>query len=178
MQLACLEALRCPVILLENKSDYASRTFVAPEGFVVESDDATLPTLRIRPEGVAPTVTLLAYGGMSRFVANSLVEIFERTDCVPELIVPTALSPLNPFPIADSLRRTRRLLVIEEGAGFGSFGAEAVAQLSELDLPAFVSGRVSGKAAPIPSAPVLEAAALPSIDEVCAAIDRLKAREL
>ncbi len=169
-QLAGLEHLRCPVLLIENKSDYTLRTLVPPDGFSLEVDGALLPTVRIRPAQVAPTVTLVSYGGMARFVANALIEIFERTDAVAELIVPGSISPLNLNPIADSLGRSRRLVILEEGSGFGSVGAEMIAQLSErLDF-GFMVRRVSGKPTPIPSAPALEAAALPSVDEICAAV--------
>jgi len=68
------------------------------------------------------------------------------------------------------------LLVVEEGAGFGSFGAEAIAQLHAHAGPGFTAARLSAKPAPIPSAPGLEAAALPSIDEVCDAIRALAER--
>jgi 2-oxoisovalerate dehydrogenase E1 component len=172
-QLAGLEKLRCPVILLENKIDYAARTFVAPEGFTVESDGELLPTVRVRPEHAVPGVTILAYGGISRFVANGLVELFERADAVPELVVPTSISPLNLGPIVDSLARTGRLIVVEEGASFGSLGAEAIAQLSEVPGLKFSVRRLAGKPTPLPSAPVLEAAALPSIDDICEAIESL-----
>jgi 2-oxoisovalerate dehydrogenase E1 component len=169
-QLSGLESLRCPVLLLENKSDYTAKTFAPPEGFVVESDGSCLPTLRIVPADHSATITLLAYGGMARFIADGLVEIFERTDCIPELVVPAGLHPLKLDPILESVRRTGRLVIIEEGAGFGSFGAEVAAQLTERGDMSFAFARVSGKAAPIPSAPSLEAAALPSMEEICKAI--------
>jgi 2-oxoisovalerate dehydrogenase E1 component len=171
-QLAGLAELRCPVLVFENKSDYTAKTFAPAEGFVVESDQAPLPTFRVRPAATPADVTLLSYGGMARFVANGLIEIFERADCVPELIVPTGLHPLHLRPILDSVRATGRLVVIEEGAGFAGFGAEVLAQLSEAGAH-FAASRVSGKPMPIPSAPTLEAAALPSIEEVCAAIAKL-----
>jgi 2-oxoisovalerate dehydrogenase E1 component len=176
LQLAGLAGLRCPVILLENKSDYTARTFAAAEGMVVESDGATLPTLRVRPRGVAPTVTLLAYGGMARFLANELIDIFERTDEVPELLVPVGISPLNLAPIVDAVRRSGRLVIIEEGGGFASVGAELIAQLQEQGHGASAIARVSGKPVPVPSAPSLEAAMLPCIEAVCAAIVSLAAR--
>jgi len=175
-QLRGLQDLRCPVILLENKSDYTARTFVPPAHFVVATDDAPLPTIRVAPKGAKPTVTVLSYGGMARFVAASLLDVFERTDQIPELIVPTSLHPLNLGPIAESVLRTGALLVVEEGAGFGSFGAEAIAQLHAHAGSGFVAARLSAKPAPIPSAPGLEAAALPSIDEVCDAIRALAER--
>jgi 2-oxoisovalerate dehydrogenase E1 component len=174
-QLECLEQLHCPVVLLENKSDYANRGFVAPAGFVTERDGASPPSLRVRPADALADVTLLAYGGMARFVADGLVEIFERSDAVPELIVPVCLSPLNLAPLVESVRKTGALVVIEEGAGYGSVGAEALAQLSELGLT-FIAARVSGRPVPIPSAPPLEAAALPSLADICAAVAGLLGR--
>jgi 2-oxoisovalerate dehydrogenase E1 component len=168
-QLGLLAALRCPALLFENKSDYTAKTFTAPDGYVVESDDALLPTFRIRPEDDAPTMTILAYGGMARFVANGLLEIFEQGDCVPEMIVPTGLHPLNLAPILSAVQASGRLIIVEEGGGFASFGAEVIAQLSEAGAM-FAVKRLSGKAAPIPSAPSLEAAALPSLDDVWRAI--------
>ncbi|HEY0758384.1 MAG TPA: thiamine pyrophosphate-dependent enzyme [Acidisarcina sp.] len=176
LQLPVIEGLRCPVILLENKSDYTNRTFVAPDGFMVAVDGSLPPTLCISPEHASPTVTILSYGGMARFVANGLLEIFERSDAVPEMIVPVGLSPLNLNPIAQSVGRTGRLVIVEEGASFASVGAEIIAQLQERQGLSFSVVRVSGKAAPIPSAPTLEAAALPSIDDVCAAVESLLER--
>jgi len=169
-QLAGLEGLRCPVVLIENKADYANKVFSCPEDFALESDGAALPMLRITPQGAEPTVTLLAYGGIARLVADGLLEIFERTDQVPELLVPIILSPLNPGPIAASVRRTGRLVVIEEGAGTGSVGAEAIAQVSELVGGSFSVARAAGKPMAIPSVPALEAAALPSLEDICAAV--------
>jgi 2-oxoisovalerate dehydrogenase E1 component len=169
VQLASLAALRCPVLLFENKSDYAAKPFLAPDGFVVESDDASLPTCRVRPEHDTPTVTILAYGGMARFIANGLIEIFERGDCIPEMIVPTGLHPLNLAPILEAVQASGRLVIVEEGGGFASFGAEVIAQLSEAGAK-FAVKRVSGAAVPIPSAPLLEAAALPGLDDVCRAV--------
>ena len=168
--LSGIEQLRCPVILIENKSDYTARTFAAPRGYVAETDGSLLPTLSIHPETAKATVTLLSYGGMARFLADELLQIFDRTDNIAELIVPTALSPLNLNPIVDSVRRTGRLIVVEEGSGYASVGAEVIAQLQERLGPTFSVRRISGKPMPIPSAPSLEAAALPSIDEVCVAI--------
>ncbi len=173
LQLAGLAAMRCPAILIENKSDYTMRCFTPPAGMVVESTGATLPTIRIRPDHTAPTVTLVSHGGIARFVADALVTIFERTDAVPELLVPIGLCPLDIAPIAASVARTGRLVIIEEGAGFGSVGAELIAQLTEQSGGRLAVRRVSGQPVPVPSAPALEAAALPSIEDVCAAVAAL-----
>ncbi len=82
-QFAGLEQLRCPVILLENKSDYTALTFVPLLGYVAETDGTLLPTLSVHPQNARATVTLLAYGGMARFIADELLQIFDNTDQVP-----------------------------------------------------------------------------------------------
>jgi 2-oxoisovalerate dehydrogenase E1 component len=177
-QLSGLRQLECPVVLLENKSDYTAKTFSPPQGFVVESDGALLPTFRIRAERAKSTVTLFSFGGMARFIANDLLRIFEQADVVPELIVPTALHPLNLLPIIESVQQTGLLAVIEEGASFGSVGGEVIAQLHDQMSEPFRSIRIGGKPAPIPSAPALESAALPSIEDICSAITRLNTGSL
>ncbi len=174
--LAGIQDLRCPVILLENKSDYTARTFTPPAGFTTETDGTLLPTLRVHAEHARASVTLLAYGGMARFVADGLMDIFDKADAIPELLVPVSLSPVNLNPILDSVRRTGRLVVVEEGSRYGSVGAEVIAQLQEVLGPTFVASRVSGKPMPIPSAASLEAVALPSIQDVCSAISALMER--
>jgi len=168
--LSGLDALRCPVILLENKSDYAAKPFSPADGFVLETDGALLPSLRLRPASGQADVTIFAYGGMARFVAQAMVEIFRRTDLVPEMIVPLSLSPIDLGPIAQSVQQTGRLLIVEEGPSFGSVGGEVAAQLLERMQAGFAMARVGGKPVPIPSAPSLEEAVLPGIDELCAAL--------
>jgi pyruvate/2-oxoglutarate/acetoin dehydrogenase E1 component len=173
MQLEGLAKLRCPVVLLENKADYTARPFSAPAGFYVKSDGALLPTLLVHAEHASPDVTIVSYGGIARFVADSLIDIFEQTDAVPEIVVPLCLSPINLKPIVDSVRRTGNLVIVEEATGYGSLGAEIVAQLLEVPDLHFRVRRISGQPTPIPSAPSLEAATLPSISDVCVAIRSL-----
>jgi 2-oxoisovalerate dehydrogenase E1 component len=176
VQLAGLASIAAPTILLENKSDYTARLFAPPPGFSVKSDNSLCPTLKVAPVGTRPGVSLFAYGGMARFVADCLMEIFERCDVVPALIVPTSLHPLNLAPVLEQVAQSGRLLVVEEGGRFASVGAELIAQLNEAAVTPFRSARLGGKAAPIPSAPSLEAQALPSVDEICAAVSQLMGR--
>jgi 2-oxoisovalerate dehydrogenase E1 component len=177
VQLSGLKKIEGPAVLLENKSDYTVKTFALPAGFVASSDGALFPTVRIHAENADSHVTIFSYGGMARFVADSLLTIFDRTDAVPEMIVPVCISPLEIKAVVESVQRTGHLLIVEEGSGFGSVGAEVIAQLSEIPGLTFTAARVSGKPVPIPSAPTLEVATLPSIDDVCVAIEELSARQ-
>ena len=173
-QLSALPDMQCPAIVFENKIDYTFRTFRPEPPFVVETQDNPFPSIRVRPLGQSADVTLVSYGGMARFVADQLIRIFEETDSVPELIVPVSLHPLHIDPILESCRQTGRLVVIEEGSGFASVGAEIIALLAgRMDrMPR--TARVSGFAVPVPSPPALEAQALPSIPAIIAAVNSLR----
>ncbi|HVH82174.1 MAG TPA: thiamine pyrophosphate-dependent enzyme [Stellaceae bacterium] len=173
-QLGGIKQIKSPAIVFENKVDYTMRPFKVPEYFVVEIDDAEFPTIILRPERVEPTVTLVSYGGMARLVADSLLQIFEETDLVPELIVPTALHPIDIAPIRRSAERTRLVVAIEGGPGFGSVSAEILAQVSEGASAHIRTGRVGAHSVPVPSVPELEDIALPSIGRICEHLRNLR----
>jgi 2-oxoisovalerate dehydrogenase E1 component len=173
-QLSAIRHIKTPAVLFENKIDYTMRPFALPEYFIMEIDDAEFPTLLIRPENVDPTVTLVSYGGMARIVADGLLQIFEETDLIPELIVPTALHPIDLAPIKRSAERTGLLLTIEEGPSFGSAGSEIVAQVSEQAARPVRTGRIGARPAPVPSVPELEDIALPSVARICEDLRRLR----
>jgi 2-oxoisovalerate dehydrogenase E1 component len=173
LQLAPLINLQCPALVLENKLDYALRTFEPPAGFVVERNDAAFPTIRVRPVQGSADVTLVSYGGMARFVADRLIDIFEHVDLVPELLVLTAIHPLDATAIAQSVSSTGKLAIIEEGSGFASIGAEILAQMYEQVDRRLQVVRISGKPVPVPSVPSLEEAVLPGLDDICEALEGL-----
>mgnify|MGYP003378224569 CR=1 FL=1 len=74
--------------------------------------------------------------------------------------------------VAQSVARTRRVVIVDEGWKSGGIGAEIAARLAEdslyeLDAPV---RRVAGREVPVPYAAQLEAAALPSAEAVAAAV--------
>ncbi len=168
VQLAALGAQRSPTVLFENKVDYTLRPFEVPDGFQLDLDDAEFPTLRVRPVGAQPTATLFCYGGMARLVADGLMRLFTDADVLAELIVPTALHPLDLAPLLASVAETGTLVVVEEGTAFASVGAEAVAAVAEHASRPVRVLRLGRRMSPIPSAPALEALALPGLERLCA----------
>jgi 2-oxoisovalerate dehydrogenase E1 component len=96
-----------------------------------------------------------------------LAPLFEEYEILCEVLCPTQLYPLNVVPIIESVRQTRRLLVVEEGIGFAAFGSEVIAQLCELlDSLPFSVRRLSSAPVPIPSSAPLERAVLPGTRDV------------
>jgi len=153
-----------PTIVIENKLLYGKRLGGdLPQGFVLEhTDDETFPTTRLRPLGDAD-VTIVCYGGMLSFVEESLVELFDEHEIICEVIVPMRLYPLNPWPIIESVQRTGRILVVEEGINFAAFSSEVISQIAEkIPRKIYKAKRLGCPQHPIPCCGPLEKQILPN----------------
>jgi len=171
---ALFESIDRPTLVLENKLLYGQRlTDDVPAGFVLEHSDERFPTTRLRPEG-PPDVTILCYGGMLTEAESAIDQLFEVHDLICEVICPLQLYPLNPWPLVESMQRSGRLLVVEEGLSFAAFGAEVIAQVAES-----ASGvlrqvqRVAPPRHPIPACGALEKALLPGAPHIVKAVVEL-----
>ena len=115
-------------------------------------------------------VTLITYGG-SLGKALSAAEHLAAGGLDAEVIDLRSLRPLDAETIVQSVRKTRRAIVIDEAWRTASFAAEVSAQIMEnafddLDAPV---ARVCSAEVPMPYAKHLEDAALPQVDEIVAA---------
>ena len=163
-----------PTIVIENKLLYGVRmTDEVPAGFVFEHTTERFPTTRMRPEG-SPDITILCYGGMLLEVERAVDRLFDEHDLICEVICPTQLYPLNPWPIVESVQKSGRLLVVEEGLSFAAFGAEVIAQIAE-SAPGVLRQvcRVAPPRHPIPSCGPLEKIHLPGTHHVIKAVVEL-----
>ncbi|MEO8601661.1 MAG: thiamine pyrophosphate-dependent enzyme [bacterium] len=165
-----------PVLFLEQKLLYAKRLQMAPPpGLAFHAEDceadALYPTGVWRPAGVAGDVTVVTYGAMTEIAEAAIAAAFAEDEIVAEYVVPAQLAPLRLDPILHSVRRTGRLVVVEEGTGPWGFGAEVVAAVSEALAGASLRcARVAAHALPIPGARPAEDVVLPDAARVVAAI--------
>ena len=108
------------------------------------------------------------------YVERAIGEVFEESEILVELICPSQLYPLNPWPVIESLEQTRRLLVVEEGLSFCALGAELIAQVHELK-PGLLrrAMRLASVEHPIPSCGPLEAELLPNSKSIAKALKDL-----
>ena len=88
------------------------------------------------------------------------------------------LRPLDSDTVIESVKKTGRLVTVEEGWPQGGIGSELSARVMEqafdyLDAPVM---RVTGKDVPMPYAANLEKLALPNVDEVIAAVNAVTYR--
>ena len=158
-----------PVLFLEHKSLLNVRGAVPEEDYQIPFGQA-----RVCREGTH--VTVVAIGplvGKSLAVCDTLA----AEGVSVEVIDPRTLAPLDMHTILTSLRKTGKLLVADESFGPCGVGAEIAAQVMTEgfdDLAAPVR-RLNGVHTPTPYSPPLEAAVVPSIEQLAAAVRDLAA---
>ena len=156
-----------PTLVVENKILYTR--YVNPDppaGYSLVFSPETFPTARLMPKQ-SPDVTIVAIGGMSVEAEEAMMRLFEEEEILAELFLPTRLYPFDAGTLADSLAKSRKLLVVEEGQGFVSLSSEILAQVVESFGHLNVRcRRLTASGCPIPSARPLEEQCLPNTDAI------------
>ncbi len=152
-----------PVLVFEHGSLYTMSGSLAEDAGHVDIDRAA-----VRRPGT--DLTILTYGG-SLGKALAAAEELDGSGVHAEVVDLRSLRPLDDTTIMDSVRRTHRAVVVDEGWRSGSLSAEISARLTEqcfYDLDAPVE-RVCSAEVPMPYARHLEEAALPQVPGIVAA---------
>ncbi|HPD30780.1 MAG TPA: thiamine pyrophosphate-dependent enzyme [Phycisphaerae bacterium] len=168
-----LQTIDRPTLVIENKLLYGRRADPqAPAGSVISATATDFPTIRISPES-EPSLTVVAYGGLVP-MAETAVESLIDEDIACDMLIPTQLYPLDIEPIVESVARTGRILVIEEGQGFAGFGSELIAKLAEdRRIPSLRARRVHAWPCAIPASSTAESTILPSVESILKAVFQL-----
>lgn len=159
-----------PVLFVENKLLYLVALHEDTGELVRDSCGGATPTtiVRVRDAG-DPQVTVAAHGHMAELAAQAIVQLAYDHEVFAELVVPTQLWPFDVAPIAESVRRTGTLVTGEEGTVGAGWGSEVVATVAEVLGPSLrCARRVASREMPVPAAPALESAALPSVEDLVA----------
>ncbi len=154
-----------PVIFLENEILYG-HSFDCPT-----DPDFVLPIGRAKIERTGRHVTLVAFS-IAVGTALAAAETLAGEGIEAEVINLRTLRPLDIGTIVASVKKTNRLVTVEEGWPYAGIGAEIAMQVIEnafdwLDAPPL---RVHGADVPLPYAANLEKLALPQPDWVIAAV--------
>ncbi len=157
-----------PVIFLENEILYG-HTFDCPT-----DDEFILPIGRAKIERPGDRVTIVAFSMMVG-VALKAAEALAAEGIEAEVINLRSLRPLDTATIIDSVKKTNRIVTVEEGWPFAGIGAEINMQVIEhafdwLDAPPM---RVHGVDVPLPYAANLEKLALPQPEWVVDAVKKI-----
>jgi pyruvate dehydrogenase E1 component subunit beta len=153
-----------PVIFIEAQLLYATKGEVA-EG------EYTIPIGQAEVKQAGNDVTIVAYSKML-LVALEAAAALAREGISAEVIDPRTLKPLDLPTITASVKKTGRLVIVEEGWRFAGLGAQIADSVSTqafdyLDGPVV---RVTGEEVPMPYTRPLEDAAIPDAGRVVAAV--------
>ncbi len=150
-----------PVVILENEMLYG-QTFAVPT-----DEDFIIPIGRAKIEREGADVTLVAYSIMVGKALQAAEKLAEQ-GISAEVINLRTIRPLDRYTIIESVKKTNRIVSVEESWPFAGIGSEIAALCMEhafdyLDAPV---KRVCAADVPLPYAARLEALALPQVDEI------------
>lgn len=149
-----------PVLFLEHKKLYNVKGEVPEEYYELplyqatvkrEGDDITLVASQVMVELATKAANILAEEGIS-----------------VEIIDPLTIFPYDKETVLNSVAKTSRLVLVQEGPKVGGWGAEFSAMVSE-DAFEYLSApvkRVTSVDTPVPFAPNLEDSILPQLDDL------------
>jgi pyruvate dehydrogenase E1 component beta subunit len=150
-----------PIMFLENELLYGASSPVP------KLDDYVLPIGRARVVHAGNDVTLVAWS-MGMTYALKAADELAKENIAAEVIDLRTLKPMDTDTVIESVKKTGRLVTVEEGWKQSGVGAEIAARVMEeafdyLDAPV---ARVTGEDVPMPYAANLEKLALPSVAKV------------
>ncbi|MGX5722443.1 pyruvate dehydrogenase complex E1 component subunit beta [Shinella zoogloeoides] len=154
-----------PVIFLENEILYG-QSFEVPK-----MDDFVLPIGKARIHKKGNDVTVVSFGIGMTYALKAIAEL-EKDGIDVELIDLRTIRPMDLPTIIESVKKTGRLVTVEEGYPQSSVGTEIATRVMQqafdyLDAPILT---IAGKDVPMPYAANLEKLALPNVDEVVQAV--------
>ncbi|RVC06780.1 pyruvate dehydrogenase complex E1 component subunit beta, partial [Mesorhizobium sp. M7A.F.Ca.CA.002.15.2.1] len=154
-----------PIIFLENEILYG-QSFDVPK-----LDDFVLPIGKARIHKTGKDVTIVSFGIGMTYAVKAEAEL-RGLGIDAEIIDLRTIRPLDLDTIIASVKKTNRLIVVEEGYPQNSVGDHIANQVSQrafdfLDAPVIT---IAGKDVPMPYAANLEKLALPNVGEVIEAV--------
>jgi pyruvate dehydrogenase E1 component beta subunit len=153
-----------PVIFLEHELVYG-------ESFPVPEDpEFIVPIGKARIARAGEHVTIVAFSRMVKLALQAAEEL-EKAGISAEIIDLRSLRPFDVETVVASVKKTNRIVSVEEGWPFAGIGSEIAALMMEhcfdwLDAP---PKRVTGKDVPLPYAANLERLAVPQVEDIVAA---------
>jgi len=156
-----------PVIFMENEVLYNLKGEVPEEEF-------TIPLGLADVKRVGKDVTIVAWSRSTQFALQA-AELLAKDGIEAEVVDPRTLRPLDEDLIFDSVRKTNRCVVVEEGWRYAGFGAEIADRVQRecfdaLDAPVI---RVTAADVPMPYSRMLEKAYLPQPEKVVDAVKQV-----
>ena len=157
-----------PVVFLEHELLYKEKSNVP------EENDFLIPIGKANLIKEGSDVTIIGFSMSVQRILNALPSI-EKLGVKPDIIDLRSIKPLDEDLIYKSVKKTNRVVIVEDGWGNTSFGSHLsyLIQSNCFDYLDSEIIKVSGKDVPMPYAENLEKLALPNTDEITSAVKKV-----
>jgi pyruvate/2-oxoglutarate/acetoin dehydrogenase E1 component len=157
-----------PVLFFEEKILYRSRWEVTPE---YASPDFAIPFGKAEIKRQGKDITVVATLAMVHYAIEAAKRL-ETEGVSVEVIDPRTLAPMDMQTILDSVRKTGRLVVVDEAYLSCGIQGEIIASVTEKAFHHLKASpvRLGNPGVPVPFAPTMEEVVIPSIDKIEQAI--------
>jgi pyruvate dehydrogenase E1 component beta subunit len=154
-----------PVLFLENELSYGDKMEIPTEEYLVPIGRASIAR-------AGKDITLVSHSRMV-LLCKQVAEEFAKRGIQVEVIDLRTIKPLDITTIAESIRKTHRCVLVEEGHIFSGIAAEIGFQImehcfDELDAPL---ARVCQRETPMPYSKTLEKETMPTKERISAALE-------
>ena len=152
-----------PVIFLEYKAQFNMK------GEVPLDPDFVLPIGKADIKQEGKDVSVITYGRMLERVMQAAKEVEEAEGVSVEVVDLRTLKPLDKDTVLESVKKTGKVLLVNDAHKTGGFIGEVAATIAESDAFDFLDGRIlrlAGEDVPIPYNQTLEAAMIPSVERI------------
>jgi pyruvate dehydrogenase E1 component beta subunit len=162
-----------PIVFIESEVMYGDKGEI-PDG------EYTIPLGVGEVKKTGSDVTIVSWSKILAHVVWKAVDaIQEELNISIEVIDPRTIKPMDYDLIVESVKKTNRLVIVEEGWPFAGVGAQISHEVSSrafdyLDAPV---ERVTQEDVPLPYAHELEIRSLPSVDKIRAAVNKVLYRD-
>ena len=122
-----------PTFIVENKIAYTRKINESlPTSLKASISDEHYPTFRLKfDDEEVSDCTIVCYGGALLPVEDAVQKAFFEEEYICEVICPTLINPINIIPILESVKKSGKLILVEEGSSVAGFGSEIISLLSE-----------------------------------------------
>ena len=162
-----------PVLFVENKLLYTRPLLEPGHGdlleFEIQEAGENYPNHILRIPNHSPQITIAAYGYNLELACSAAINLLMEHEIFSEIVLYSQLSPFTLMPLIESLRRTHKLLTVEEGTLSFGWGAELAARAME-SMDGLHVRRVAALDFPVANARTLEDAILPSQASITQAV--------
>ena len=147
-----------PTLIIEDKLDYSKKNSSFKNdknNFSYLVNNLKIPDIKLCAPKKDSDISIICWGGALSNVEILVEELFENEEILCEVVALQQLYPLNVESIFESVKKTKKIIIIDESSGSNSLGSEIISQLNQKGL-SFKSKIISSKEDIIPSSKLLE----------------------